>query len=152
LDTFQTAQVASQQGAYLGKKFSKVAAAQARRDLAPLPSPSPGGDEATQYAELVRSVDDDKISDPFRYRHLGSLAYIGNSAVFDFGGKNFAGGLLAMCVAAFLSLMSYRWRIEYDDDRYLWRSVYWSEAVSYRTRINLLWDWYVRSDTPPRQD
>jgi NADH dehydrogenase FAD-containing subunit len=44
----------------------------------------------------VRTVDDDKVSEPFRYRHFGSLAYIGNSAVFDLGGRSFAGGLLAM--------------------------------------------------------
>jgi NADH dehydrogenase FAD-containing subunit len=37
---------------------------------------------------------DDAVSDPFKYRHLGSLAYIGNAAVFDFGNFNLMGGLV----------------------------------------------------------
>jgi NADH dehydrogenase len=73
--------VANQQGAYLGKKLSKMA----RRDP-----------EGCKNAKL----DDDTLYDPFRYKHLGSLAYLGNSAVFDFGDKwSFAGGLVAMCVS-----------------------------------------------------
>lgn len=41
---------------------------------------------------------DDMLYQPFKYRHMGSLAYIGNSAVFDIGNNiNFAGGLVAMC-------------------------------------------------------
>jgi NADH dehydrogenase len=91
--------VASQAGAYLGRKFSKVAAAQERRGLAPLPSSSDENPNPTKFAELVRNIDDDKVSDPFRYHHLGSLAYIGNSAVFDLHGRSFAGGLIAMCVS-----------------------------------------------------
>lgn len=66
---------------------------------------------------------DDIIYEPFSYRHLGSLAYIGNSAVFDFNGYSLAGGLAAM---------------------YLWRSIYWSEGVSMRTRLLLLVDWVKR--------
>lgn len=31
---------------------------------------------------------------PFVYHHLGSLAYIGNAAVFDFGSMSFMGGLV----------------------------------------------------------
>ena len=60
---------------------------------------------------------------PFRYTHLGSLAYIGNAAVFDLGRFSFMGGLAAM---------------------YAWRSVYWSEQVSMRTRALLMIDWVVR--------
>ena len=37
---------------------------------------------------------DEAVSDPFKYRHLGSLAYIGNAAVFDFGNFNLMGGLV----------------------------------------------------------
>lgn len=54
---------------------------------------------------------------------VGSLAYIGNSAVFDFNGYSLVGNLIAM---------------------YLWRSVYWSEQVSMRTRLLLMKDWVVR--------
>jgi NADH dehydrogenase FAD-containing subunit len=60
---------------------------------------------------------------PPSYLHLGSLAYIGNAAVFDLGGHSFTGGLAAM---------------------YAWRSVYWSEQVSMRTRALLMIDWIVR--------
>lgn len=101
-----TAQVANSQGTFLGKKLSKIAKVAASHNLTEIP-------------------DDDEITQPFKYRHMGSLAYIGNSAVFDFGtgGWNFAGGLVAM---------------------YLWRGVYWSEQVSFRTRCLLMLDWVKR--------
>ena len=60
----------------------------------------------------------------FEYHHMGSLAYIGNSAVFDFNGLSFSGGLLAV---------------------YLWRSVYFAQSVSFRTRILLAMDWSKRA-------
>lgn len=66
---------------------------------------------------------DEDVSKPFRYLHLGSLAYIGNAAVFDFGGHSFMGGLAAM---------------------YAWRSIYWNEQVSARTRALLMIDWIIR--------
>lgn len=90
---------------------------------------------------------DEAVSGPFKYFHLGSLAYatawfsslfsdrtgfskysqpyryIGNAAVFDLGKLSFMGGLAAM---------------------YAWRSVYWSEQVSSRTRALLMIDWIVR--------
>lgn len=66
---------------------------------------------------------DEAVAGPFRYLHLGSLAYIGNAAVFDLGKFSFMGGLAAM---------------------YAWRSVYWSEQVSMRTRALLMIDWIVR--------
>ncbi|KAH9928525.1 nucleotide-binding domain-containing protein [Epithele typhae] len=102
-----TAQVASQQGKYLGKKFSKLSKKQ-----------------PTLEANGLHPADfDDAIAQPFRYTHLGSLAYIGNAAVFDLGRYSFMGGLAAM---------------------YAWRSVYWSEQVSMRTRALLMIDWVVR--------
>lgn len=107
-----TAQVASQEGKYLGKKLSKIASVK----------------DKLQDNELVNSVgeiDDELVSVPFSYRHLGSLAYIGNSAVFDFGSPelSFAGGLISL---------------------YLWRSIYWSEQVSNRTRCLVMIDWIKR--------
>ncbi|KAG8907188.1 hypothetical protein FRB99_005160 [Tulasnella sp. 403] len=101
-----TAQVASQQGKYLGKKFCKLA--QQRRVM---------------KANDVADEDDAVYAEPFKYEHLGSLAYIGNAAVFDLPGYSFTGGLAAM---------------------YAWRSVYWSEQVSFRTRTLLMVDWVVR--------
>jgi len=102
-----TAQVASQQGAYIGKKLTKIA----KKGHAVL-------DSNDIHDDL-----DDILYDPFNYRHLGSLAYIGNSAVFDLSGYSFAGGLIAM---------------------YAWRSIYWSEQVSFRTRLLLMLDWVKR--------
>jgi NADH dehydrogenase FAD-containing subunit len=101
-----TAQVASQQGKYLGAKLHKIAR----------PSNSNG--------ELnISKIKDEEVTKPFKYLHLGTLAYIGNAAVFDFGKYSFAGGLVAM---------------------YAWRSIYWSEQVSARTRALLMIDWIIR--------
>ncbi|EJD05702.1 nucleotide-binding domain-containing protein [Fomitiporia mediterranea MF3/22] len=100
-----TAQVASQQGKYIGKKLSKLAR---QKDI---------------LAANDIPFTDEAVSGPFRYAHLGSLAYIGNAAVFDFGNRTFMGGLAAM---------------------YAWRSVYWSEQVSSRTRALLMFDWIIR--------
>jgi hypothetical protein len=102
-----TAQVASQQGKYLGHKLSKLA--RARGTLA--------------ANGLAPEQADEAVGKPFAYRHLGSLAYIGNAAVFDFGAHSFMGGLAAM---------------------YAWRSIYWSEQVSMRTRALLMFDWVIR--------
>ncbi|RPD66620.1 nucleotide-binding domain-containing protein [Lentinus tigrinus ALCF2SS1-7] len=102
-----TAQVASQQGKYLGKKLSQIAE---RRSV-------------LEANGLAMDEGDEAVAGPFRYRHLGSLAYIGNAAVFDLGRFSFMGGLVAM---------------------YAWRSVYWSEQVSMRTRALLMIDWVVR--------
>ncbi|KAJ6597216.1 pyridine nucleotide-disulfide oxidoreductase-domain-containing protein [Mycena vulgaris] len=101
-----TAQVAAQQGKYVGKKLHKLAR---QRDV-------------LQANELTDSTDE-VVSKPFKYLHLGSLAYIGNAAVFDLGGHSFMGGLVAM---------------------YAWRSIYWNEQVSVRTRALLMIDWVIR--------
>ncbi|KIY50830.1 nucleotide-binding domain-containing protein [Fistulina hepatica ATCC 64428] len=100
-----TAQVASQQGKYVGKKLHRCA----RLDAV--------------LSDFAKPPPDEALMGPFRYFHLGSLAYIGNAAVFDFGKYSFMGGLAAM---------------------YAWRSVYWNEQVSWRTRALLMIDWVVR--------
>jgi NADH dehydrogenase len=100
-----TAQVAAQQGKYLGKKLHKLSV----ENFSRLPS--------------VRPLADEAVSKPFKYLHLGSLAYVGNAAVFDFGQYSLMGGLIAM---------------------YAWRSIYWNEQVSVRTRALLMIDWIVR--------
>ncbi|KAF2493842.1 hypothetical protein BU16DRAFT_511944 [Lophium mytilinum] len=105
-----TAQRAHQQGQYLGKKFSKLAQAAPGMKL-----------NEMNYGDL-----DDAVYKAFEYKHLGSLAYVGNAAVFDTGfkGFNFGGGLIAV---------------------YLWRSVYFAQSVSLRTRILLAMDWTKRA-------
>ncbi|CEP19644.1 hypothetical protein [Parasitella parasitica] len=91
-----TAQVASQQGQYLAKYLNHLY----------------GKPDEVSTKQTVG---------PFKYNHLGTLAYLGNTAVGDFKwGYQMIGGLWAL---------------------YLWRSVYWSEQVSMRTRMNLSLDW-----------
>jgi len=104
-----TAQRAHQQGQYLGHKFNKMARA------------APG-----LRVNDVRDGDlDEAVYNAFEYHHFGSLAYIGNSAVFDLGnGWNLTGGLWAV---------------------YAWRSVYFAQSVSLRTRILLAMDWAKRA-------
>ncbi|CAG8465932.1 4440_t:CDS:10 [Ambispora leptoticha] len=107
-----TAQVAHQQGKYLGKKLNKLALAEKTKII------------QTNKADVDHknlSLDLDDAYPPFHYAHLGSLAYIGNAAVADFGmGWTWMGGLTAV---------------------YLWKSVYLSEQVSFRTRALLALDW-----------
>lgn len=103
-----TAQRAHQQGQYLGRKFNKLAQA----------APGMAANEM-DYGDL-----DEAAYKAFGYHHLGSLAYIGNAAVFDINGLSFSGGLIAV---------------------YLWRSVYFAQSVSLRTRILLAMDWSKRA-------
>lgn len=104
-----TAQRANQQGQYLGRKFNKIAQALPGLKL-----------NEVDYGDL-----DDAVYKAFEYHHMGSLAYIGNAAIFDFGGNmSFSGGLLAV---------------------YLWRSIYFAQSVSLRTRLLLAMDWTKRT-------
>lgn len=102
-----TAQRASQQGIYLARKLNKIS-------------------KAIDAGTEVTTSLDEAVYKAFEYKHLGSLAYIGNAAVFDFGkdGLSFSGGLIAV---------------------YLWRSVYFAQSVSLRTRILLAMDWSKRA-------
>lgn len=103
-----TAQRAHQQGKYLGKKLTKVARSS----------------EAQLTSENPDLISDESVYKAFKYVHLGSLAYIGNSAVFDLApGYSFVGGLIAM---------------------YLWRGIYFAQTVSLRTRVLLFMDWLKR--------
>jgi len=111
-----TAQVASQQGKYLGKKLHRIA----HHPDFPTPQDTPS---LPPSHGVLHTLSDEMLSAPFKYLHLGSLAYIGNAAVFDFGKYSFMGGLVAM---------------------YAWRSIYWNEQVSPRTRALLMIDWIIR--------
>ncbi|KAG0038047.1 hypothetical protein BGZ82_001236 [Podila clonocystis] len=95
-----TAQVANQQGKFVGTRINTLHAIES---------------------------DPEKVKElpPFVYTHLGSLAYIGgNDAVLDLGKGMVYGGI---------------------GSEYLWRSVYFSEQVSVRTRMLLLMDWSKRA-------
>lgn len=103
-----TAQRAHQQGQYLAHKFNKLSYA------------APG----LEANEVIQGDLDEAVYKAFEYHHLGSLAYVGNSAVFDRGGGwNFTGGL---------------WSV------YAWRSVYFAQSVSFRTRFLMMMDWAKR--------
>ena len=103
-----TAQRADQQGVYLGRKLNKLAQA----------APGMLANEV-DYGDL-----DDAVYKAFDYHHLGSLAYVGNAAIFDVNGLSFSGGLLAV---------------------YLWRGAYFAQSVSLRTRVLLAMDWTKRA-------
>lgn len=103
-----TAQRANQQGVYLARKFNKLA-----RDSAGL-----------KANDIVDGDLDETCYKAFEYHHLGSLAYVGNSAVFDLGGGwGLMGGLWAV---------------------YAWRSVYFAQSVGVRTRTLMMMDWAKR--------
>ncbi|EPS36126.1 hypothetical protein H072_10507 [Dactylellina haptotyla CBS 200.50] len=103
-----TAQRAHQQGQYLGRKLNKLAQV------------APG-----MHANGLLDGDlDEAYYKAFEYKHLGSLAYVGNAAVFDVQGYSFAGGVAAV---------------------YLWRSAYFAQSVSLRTRFLLFMDWAKRA-------
>ncbi|XBW35774.1 hypothetical protein QEN19_001346 [Hanseniaspora menglaensis] len=102
-----TAQRAHQQGKYLGDKLHKYSSIVCKNGF------------SKENSQLI----DDEFYKPFKYNHMGSLAYIGNSAVFDMSGYTFFGGLIAM---------------------YLWRSVYFSQCVSIESRCRLFSDWLYR--------
>lgn len=103
-----TAQRANQQGIYLGRKFNKLAHC------------APG----LTRNEIKDGDVDDACYKAFEYRHLGSLAYIGNSAVFDLGGGwGFTGGIWAV---------------------YAWRSAYFAQSVGLRTKFLMMMDWLKR--------
>lgn len=103
-----TAQRANQQGVYLAKKFNALAAS------------APG-----LKANDIRDGDlDEACYKAFEYHHLGALAYVGNSAIFDLGGGwGLTGGVWAV---------------------YAWRSVYFAQSVGVRTRFLMMMDWMKR--------
>lgn len=103
-----TAQRAHQQGQYLGRKFNKIAVSAPGMHM-----------NGVDYGDL-----DDVVYKAFEYHHLGSLAYIGNAAIFDINGLNWSGGLLAV---------------------YIWRFAYFAQSVSLRTRMLLAMDWTKRA-------
>jgi len=103
-----TAQRANQQGQYLGRKFNKIAQAAPGMAL-----------NDVDYGDI-----DDAVYKAFEYHHLGSLAYVGNAAIFDYNGYGLSGGLLAV---------------------YLWRGAYFAQSVSFRTRALLAMDWTKRA-------
>ena len=105
-----SAQVASQKALYLANLFNTYA--------------------AKQNPKILASGQNMEAHQPFRYEHLGSLAYIGgDNAVADFNGKQ---SVLSMLNLSPMSGMG---------TFYLWRSFYFSTMFTNRTRAMLTFDW-----------
>jgi len=114
-----TAQVASQQGAYLARMFRQLA----KRD-AVLEQIATAHQEGASIESLEKRLTKLENLRPFHYSHQGSLAYIGSDkAIADlefFHHKFSSGG-----VATFL----------------FWRSAYLSTLFSLRNRVLVATDW-----------
>jgi len=136
-----TAQVASQQGKYLAKRFNAFAKQQVALGLEKTPAPEVLEAEERDHLQLAREelassspvythhhrqmhppVNLGDHAPSFRYRHLGSLAYIGGeTAAIDFGSAGVFTGTSAF---------------------WLWKSAYLNESVSLRTRLSLASNWF----------
>ncbi|KIM28152.1 hypothetical protein M408DRAFT_329533 [Serendipita vermifera MAFF 305830] len=117
-----TAQVAAQQGTYVGKLFNQMAQlAKLEAELAQLKKEKADLNEIDVVNKKIVKASKMK---PFQYSHQGSLAYIGSDkAIADlpFLNGNFSSG----GVATFL----------------FWRSAYMSNLFSLRNRCLVLIDW-----------
>ncbi|KAG7095159.1 hypothetical protein E1B28_005938 [Marasmius oreades] len=127
-----TAQVASQQGAYLGRVFAQLAKKDNfEKKLIELQQAVPVASESEQanIASEVESVQNQlaKVKlRPFHYSHQGSLAYIGSDkAIADLPFAN--GNIATGGVMTFL----------------FWRSAYISTLFSLRNRVLVANDWLI---------
>jgi len=120
-----TAQVASQQGAYLAKAFAQIAkkeALAAQKEM--LAASEVAEEDKAKLASIEKQLTKLENPRPFHYSHQGSLAYIGSDrAIADlpFMNGNFATG----GVATYL----------------FWRSAYLSTLFSLRNRTLVATDW-----------
>jgi len=122
-----TAQVASQQGEYLAKRFNAMAKkgfdkpVQRVSVIQPALLAVPSASQTSPQFAFPLPVLDPSYDSPFQYKHLASLAYTGNEhAAIDLGDGRSVSGWSAY---------------------WLWKSIYFSTSVSMRTRILLASDW-----------
>ncbi|KAJ2830047.1 hypothetical protein IWW50_000513, partial [Coemansia erecta] len=121
------AQVANQEGIYLGRALNKLADLRADQQITAMTDPDQQISSSSSSGAADPDPDHRRRSEevalaPFTYHHRGTLAYLGRAAAADFGeGKAYKGSNLAAM--------------------YMWRSVYWSQQVSLRTRFVLMMDW-----------
>lgn len=88
--------------------------------------------EGLYLADLLNQIDGSHADTPkpFRYKHMGSLAYIGgDSAVLDFTGSK-----------PFLNLVNLK-PLSGRSASYLWKSFYFTEVFTGRTKTLLAFDW-----------
>jgi len=106
-----TAQAASQEGKYLGRKFNELS-----NDFYAL---SKGAITQQEFDSKLEQIP------AFKYHHLGSFAYIGeNEAIAQIQVED-RHSVQASGVATF----------------FLWRSVYFSRLLSYKNRFLVITDW-----------
>jgi len=120
-----TAQVASQQGAYLARVLKQMAKRDNLQDeISSLKSQDGGEGRKDEVDKYERQLEKASKLRPFHYSHQGSLAYIGSDkAIADL--PFFNGNLATGGVATFL----------------FWRSAYISTLFSLRNRILVANDW-----------
>ncbi|KAJ3278284.1 NADH:ubiquinone oxidoreductase [Borealophlyctis nickersoniae] len=112
-----TAQVASRQGWYLAKTFNQLALLDQEKKRAL--------DEAGAVPDSKAVAAIDPVLKPFEYKHVGTLAYIGDDrAIADLPGSIHIGGALTY---------------------YFWRSAYLSNLFTLRNRTLVLFDWVKTS-------
>ncbi|WIA14591.1 hypothetical protein OEZ85_003105 [Tetradesmus obliquus] len=112
------AQVAEQQGKYLASVLNAEA-----RNLNPTQGEGGGAQGSGSGGELQ----------PFKYRHLGSMATVGGtSAILQLGGANSfkIGAQRGLSIAGFLSWVA-------------WRSAYLTRLGTIRARMQVAFDWTI---------
>ncbi|KAI9299059.1 FAD/NAD(P)-binding domain-containing protein [Neoconidiobolus thromboides FSU 785] len=125
-----TAQVANQQGKYLAKLLNSLH----NQVYGNQPITMDNNNHTLKDIQTGKVVEYLNQYPKFTYKHLGSLAYIGNSAVAELetnSPTNFQLIKPKVILAGFSAM-------------YLWRSIYWSEQVSARNRMLLSLDWSKR--------
>lgn len=117
-----TAQVASQQGAYLGRLFSKGYDMAASGSLPPWKPDLSDAKAAIEFAK------------PFQFLNLGVLAYLGASQAL--AQIHIADKSPSSAEARTTTLHS-SGKLGF----FLWRGVYWFKQVSWRNRLLVTFDW-----------
>ena len=134
--TFQEAD--KEKSGFLTLASLRVALEKADKKLRALPATAQVASQEGRYiADLLNQLPDLTVSDyqerrlrPFFYKHMGSLAYVGgDSAVMDFTGTK--------PVLDLFNLQSLSGR----SAAYLWKSFYFTEMFSGRTKTLLAFDW-----------
>lgn len=116
-----TAQSASQQGKWLGKRFNQMARIDDLQEAVGLAQREGRWDEVPTYQKMLRKAEKLK---PFHYSHAGALAYIGgDKAIADLPFVN--GSVSVGGVATFIA----------------WRGVYFTKLFSLRNRVQVGADW-----------
>ncbi|KAM9972776.1 hypothetical protein ACTFIR_012145 [Dictyostelium discoideum] len=135
----QTAQVASQQGRYLGRLFNQLAEEMNNDLIKKRENPDAHKEEKEKQQEKLnlfnsitgsnKSFEEAVKEKPlFKYKHMGTLAYVGDhQAVAEFKGDH--------------STTVSEGYITY----YLWRSVYFTKLLSVRNRALVSFDWLKSS-------